>query len=250
MTGSHCPIQTGHNDFNVGVCDRENPGYFVIVTASMQSSLYVCPGSHLYVRYPPASKNKLKNVLVMTEIVIPAFSVFVGHGQIQHAGAEWKGFSSLRYHLYVVPENVNQTDSIFYSYENSLKISKDKSLHFGTEATSRISGNIAANESNRQPPSLRNGNKGNPVTVTLYKRAEPAAIINTEEEQRRSGLEGHDEEDNSRSSRRDEDDDNDFNHSEFDSDSDSLSDGSGVESQPSGQLFIHQEVPRTGMGDV
>ena len=119
LTGKDADDQCGHNDFVVR--DGESPGYFVIANGPHTTSLLVAPSSHKYVKYEKSRLHMLSRTLEMEEIDIPPFSLFIGHGYLQHAGAGWRGNHSIRYHTYVVPENHLLPDAIAFAYDWSLK---------------------------------------------------------------------------------------------------------------------------------
>lgn len=127
LTGEGCPDQTGHNDFPTE--KRNNPGYFCITTSQEQTSLFVCPSSHQYVWYDEEDRISLARMLKMTEITIPARSIFIGHGLLQHAGCGWLGFQALRYHMYIIPTGMEMEDSVFYAFGSSLQNSNNRRLH-------------------------------------------------------------------------------------------------------------------------
>ena len=121
LTGRGCADQCGHNDFVVD--QGKNPGYFFIVTGPEKASLHVCPGSHRYVFYHESRRRLLAEILEMEEIQIPKFSLFIGHGYLQHAGVGWRdpeGESGpghrIRYHTYIVPSNHLLPDAIAFAY--------------------------------------------------------------------------------------------------------------------------------------
>jgi hypothetical protein len=125
LTGEQCPAQSGHNDFDH--TDETGPGFFVIVTGYDDAYLWVASGSHKHVHEPDARKRKMASVLRMTRIKIPRHSVFIGHGFLQHAGAEWTGTPSLRYHVYIIPEGNSLKDTVYFAYNWSLKKEGDLS---------------------------------------------------------------------------------------------------------------------------
>ena len=127
MTGKECPAQVGHNDF--AVVKGQSPGYFAMVTGTEQCSLWVCPASNNYVLYDDTDRRSLARVLKMTEIVIPRFSIFFGHGHLQHAGSGWTGFHSLRYHMYVIPTSIELPDAVHFAFECNFEKTQDKSIH-------------------------------------------------------------------------------------------------------------------------
>ena len=127
LSSRHLEDQAGHNDFPY----RQNdcPGFFIIVTGNEQVNLWVCKSSHQYVWYQPNEKRELADILVMSEITIAPHSVFIGHGYLQHAGAGWRGFHALRYHIYLVPDGLVLPDAIHFSYEWSLRRDNEESVH-------------------------------------------------------------------------------------------------------------------------
>lgn len=92
-----CQRSVWHVDLQLEV--DGDPGYFIIDNGSEQSSIYVFPGSHLYIRYHYSRKEKLSEALPMHEIKFVPMSLSIGHGNIQHAGFGWKGKHSMRYHM-------------------------------------------------------------------------------------------------------------------------------------------------------
>ena len=120
VTGKDVGDQIPHNDFH----PKENQShvYFVIVTGFKAATLHVCPGSHLFVFYEKKELQKLARVLKLETIEIPPYSIFIGHGWIQHSGAGWNGSHCLRYHLYFVPEGYSLPDGIHFAYHEILSI--------------------------------------------------------------------------------------------------------------------------------
>lgn len=119
-TGKRCPPQCGHNDFPSK--PHASPGFFMIATGSESTPLLLCPASHTYVFYPQKLCEALVRSLRMQKIDIPAWSIFVGHGHLQHAGGAYNGSPSLRYHLYFKPTDFQLQDGVFFAYGNSLQI--------------------------------------------------------------------------------------------------------------------------------
>lgn len=114
LTGKGVTDQCGRNDFCVEV--DVSPGYSVIDTGHHGSFLHVCPFSHSYVLYHQMRKYVLANTLKMEEVDITPFSLFVGHGYVQHAGVGWRGGYNLRYHTYIAPVKNGLPDEIWFAY--------------------------------------------------------------------------------------------------------------------------------------
>lgn len=60
--------------------------------------------------------------ITIQNITIQQFSVFTGHGHVQHAGAEWSGQHSLRYHIYFVLDGQYVQKDVSYAYHNRIRI--------------------------------------------------------------------------------------------------------------------------------
>lgn len=62
----------------------------------------------------------------MDETNIKHNYIFVGHGYIQHAGAEWTGSHCPSYHLYIVPQDNENIlfiiDAIKFAYSRPIRI--------------------------------------------------------------------------------------------------------------------------------
>ena len=95
----------------------------------------------------------------MTEVTIPQFSIFVGHGHLQHAGAAWTGAHSIRYHMYFYPVDLDLPDAILFAYGDSFGVSDSGELGDQTRATAEISGHprSARRRSGATPRSTRSG---------------------------------------------------------------------------------------------
>ena len=119
LTGKDCPAQVGHNDFDHR--QGTGPGFFVIVTGAEPANLWVCDGSHKHVGLSAKKRNQLAQILRLKRITIPRNSVFIGHGFLQHAGAEWSKNGSLRYNSYHIPDGHVLHDAVAFAYEMSFK---------------------------------------------------------------------------------------------------------------------------------
>ena len=140
LTGRNAPAQVPHCDFPPDE-DGEigSPGYFVIVTGPEVASLWVCPGSQTFISYSEEERHQLGDVLKYEEISIPANSIFIGHGHLQHAGAGWKGSHCLRYHIYLIPERATVPDAIVILFNRAF-----------AKGTMNEAQQIRANTNNRQ----------------------------------------------------------------------------------------------------
>ena len=128
ITGKDCPAQCGHNDFDHVDGDKTGgPGCFVIVSGEEEVKLWISDGSQKNVTESVRRKLKMAKVSRMYKITIPPRSVFVGHGYVQHAGAEWEGTHSIRYHMYFVPKGHPLKDNVSFAYGASFKKNTDES---------------------------------------------------------------------------------------------------------------------------
>lgn len=119
VTGENCLAQCGHNDFDHR--QPTGPGFFTIATGSGPCTLWVAGGSHLYVDYDDEAKRIMADVLEMGLIKIPAHSVFIGHGYLQHAGTAWSGSPCIRYHTYLIPQTHKLLNSVSFAYQWSFR---------------------------------------------------------------------------------------------------------------------------------
>lgn len=111
--------QVGHQDFPVNA--EKGHGYFVITTSDKPRPLYVCESSHKFVFYTEEDRLlDMAHTLVLEKIIIPPNSVFIGHGYLQHAGAE--GDNNMCDHKYLPPVGTIITDQVFFAYGWSLAV--------------------------------------------------------------------------------------------------------------------------------
>lgn len=97
---------------------KQNPGFFTVTTAGNAVVLWLCPFSHyLVATAEEKSLQALSRSLKAVKVIIPPFSIFVGRGDMFHAGAAFEDYDtdseSLRYRLYFVPENRKLTDQVY-----------------------------------------------------------------------------------------------------------------------------------------
>ena len=52
----------------------------------------------------------------------------MGHGYFQHAGVGWKGNHALRYHMYLIPDDIQMKDYVYYAYNRSFKKEGERPL--------------------------------------------------------------------------------------------------------------------------
>lgn len=117
LTGKDVQHQCGHND-NVHL--DGHPGLFAMATGPEGAKLWICEGSHLYVNEPTYEKEFLGKGLRLKPVDIPPYSVYFGHGWVQHAGFGWDGKHRLRYHVYIMPGSQPLPDAVAFAYGTSL----------------------------------------------------------------------------------------------------------------------------------
>ncbi len=79
-------------------------------------ALWVLQGSHRFVFLREEEERKLEEVIGMTVVTIPPWSLFVGRGDLVHAGCGHKhcgGKPCLRMHDYALREGVPFVDTIY-----------------------------------------------------------------------------------------------------------------------------------------
>lgn len=132
ITGKGCPRQAAHNDFQVPERAQKNrcPGYFMITTGKDPSPLWICEYSHHFVFGTRTELHHFAKALNLRKVIIPANSVFVGHGYITHAGAGYSDRTTdnvaLRYHIYFIPEGISLPDSVFFAFGLPPKFAEDE----------------------------------------------------------------------------------------------------------------------------
>lgn len=91
--------------------NASSPAYLVNVNISEGEELYVYKDSHLVVQSPTAERLKMADILKIDPMKLSPFSIFVGHGYLRHAGAEYLEHLGLRYQVYFVSVGVALNDS-------------------------------------------------------------------------------------------------------------------------------------------
>lgn len=81
------------------------PGFFSTVIGSRCAFLYTCL-RHIFMLYPDDVIKSLANPLRIEEVNKPPWSMLTGHGYIQHVRGKWRKKYCLRYHMYLVPEEL------------------------------------------------------------------------------------------------------------------------------------------------
>ena len=123
LTGKGCPRQILHTDFGVED-DRELsrvPGYFLICTSGAETPLWIVDNSHFYLQQSSGLWPYLSKGLVARKVIIPPYSILIGRGDLQHAGAADIDHPNppvrgcLRYHIYFVPHDRKLVDGVHFT---------------------------------------------------------------------------------------------------------------------------------------
>lgn len=122
FTGSGFESGTGHIDMQYG--SGKSPGYFIITNGPEDGKMYVCAGPKQCVPYEKREKDALAKTIQIESLDLLPFSMFLGNGPVQHAGAYFLNHPNLRYHNYLIPKNIEVIDAIDLSCVNMLTIKK------------------------------------------------------------------------------------------------------------------------------
>lgn len=135
LTAADFEAQVEYSD--VHVCKRFSPCYFVIVNENRSGKFYECKGSNQFVFYPHSERRKLADISELDAIKLPPFSVFIVHGYMQHAGAEYLGHTSLSYHVYLFSNDITLHYSNIFAYNFSIFISPPRESICANEGTEK-----------------------------------------------------------------------------------------------------------------
>ncbi len=94
VTSEDTPRQLAHTDFNWGkhghVGWNPSRGYFVMVSGAMPFKLVAWLGSHLFVSHEnEKTAVRICRTLPFQMVVVPQYSIFIGRGDLVHAGAAY-----------------------------------------------------------------------------------------------------------------------------------------------------------------
>ena len=128
ITSKGCQRQQVHSDFPTLTAqehlDRKSPGYFTITTGEHAVPLWIAPESHRMLAVEESS-----NPFPVNLIHIPPFSIFIGRGDVLHAGAGYNDTprpnTYLRYHMYFVPSSFSLPDGVFLAHGVNLKFNTE-----------------------------------------------------------------------------------------------------------------------------
>ena len=121
LTSEGCERQKLHTNFPTLTASEmrmgKNPGYFAICTGAHEVPIWVCPHSHMLIaNASDEDVEALSRATYASLVKIPTFSIFVGRGDIFHAGAAFNDSPSranlIRYHMYFVPAGHELPDGV------------------------------------------------------------------------------------------------------------------------------------------
>ena len=96
LTGKGCPRQSLHTDFGVGKSRNgnleyaRNPGYFFMCSGENRFPLWVCPFSHYFTVKDSIAQRHMSMGVQVKKVHVPPNSVFIGRGDLSHAGASYE----------------------------------------------------------------------------------------------------------------------------------------------------------------
>lgn len=108
-----------------------SPSFFVLVSGSKSICLIACPALNTYVHYPMNQSEKLAGLLYLEEEAVPAFSIFVRHGYLQHGESTWKSFHSPRNHSCIILTSDNLIYAVSFTYDGSFVVIKKPATDSG-----------------------------------------------------------------------------------------------------------------------
>lgn len=123
----HCDFPQPTPSFKEGTPDSQ-PSYFMMVSGEDGFPLYVWKGSHREINHSPESALSLSSMNIPSSVWVPPYSVFIGRGDLHHAGAGWSDWVSqeksrrykfsVRYHVYLKRDNHYLGNHVFDRYDN------------------------------------------------------------------------------------------------------------------------------------
>lgn len=119
--GAGCKRQQFRTDFetltNKGKLDAGNPGYFMMVSGKYSFPLWICETSHAHYAVTKSDFQGLSKGVYVRTFTVPPMSIFIGRGDVFHAGASSEDGTLpdhvlFRYHTCMVPEKYKLPDAV------------------------------------------------------------------------------------------------------------------------------------------
>ena len=133
VTTKGCPRQDIHSDRDAmgaqaTIVEKKNPGYFTVATGQQAAFIWAVPGSHISIaRTDQKDIFSLNAVSTAEKVRISPYSLFIGRGDLQHAGAgrnDYLTFKEPQYRLH----------SMFFpdgdQFPNNIKFVENYQPHF------------------------------------------------------------------------------------------------------------------------
>lgn len=133
------PWLLDHTEYNnLEVWKARGPEFYVLASDTEAISFFVCPASHIYVRYPMAKEKRPTEMLRLEEVAILAYFVLVGHGLLQHGECDWRSSQSLRYHDYFTLLRSIMKEFVAFAYGSSAVVVKKLGICSGKLQRNRM----------------------------------------------------------------------------------------------------------------
>lgn len=100
-TGRGCLNKTEHSYFEVQ--QGRSPGLLALVSRYKDICCLAYAVLHIHANCSIAKKTKLDELQHIENAAFPVYSIFVGHGYLQHGTCGWLDFYSLRYLTHLIP---------------------------------------------------------------------------------------------------------------------------------------------------
>lgn len=120
LTSCDCPNQTGHYDSEV--LKARSPRFFVLISGFEAICVLVYLSSNSYVDDPMDGRTKLAELFSRGEVAVPAYSVFVQHGYVEHGRCSWRGSHTLSYDTYLNFSSYDPRDMVVYPYKADVSV--------------------------------------------------------------------------------------------------------------------------------
>lgn len=114
LTGLDYPDQPRHKDFEVR--EDRSLGSFLLDSESRGICLLIFPASYTCVHYAMAEKKKRTGLLRLTEVAIPAYSIFIAHWYLLHGECFWLGSQTVCYHTRLIQFRYDLKTAVTFVY--------------------------------------------------------------------------------------------------------------------------------------
>lgn len=91
-------MQMQVDNSNFALSEGSSPSSCFILSGRHVGTFYVCNSSYRYFLYSAIKKRKLADILRMDAVALSTFLVYIGHGYLQQAEAEYFGYGNQSHH--------------------------------------------------------------------------------------------------------------------------------------------------------